>query len=127
MLDKRCIALLDVINSNSNDSGYKIFSFEELISLLPIRLSFDVEGLMETLSNLSRNEFISIKYQDENEVCLRPLIKGRVAIENKTEKDLEENSFKKKLIIFSFLGGLFGGLLSGVIIFVIKIIGGGIC
>ncbi len=124
MLDKRCIALLNAINNECNSSGYKIFSFEQLISFMPSRLSINADGVRESLSYLANHEFISIKYQDEGEVCLRPLVKGRVEIENKSDKERSEGNLKRKLIIFSFLGGLIGGLLSGLIIFAFKLIGG---
>ncbi len=123
MVDKRCFALLNAINSLCN-SGYKIFSFEELCSLMPVRLGLDVEGVKESLKSLSDHELISIKYFGESEVCLRPLIKGRVAIENKTDKDIAENSLKKRLMFFAFLGGLFGGIACGVIFLLAKLIGG---
>ncbi len=124
MLDKRCIALLNAINSECNGSGYKIFSFDELAFLMPARLSLEAEGVREALFNLSNHEFISIKYQDEGEVCLRPLVKGRVAIENKQDKEQSESNLKKKLLLFSFFGGFLGGLLSGLIFYLIKLLGG---
>jgi hypothetical protein len=54
------------------------------------------EGLKEILDSLADHELISIKYNDQNEVCLRPLIKGRVAIENLNEKEENESYLKRK-------------------------------
>ncbi len=124
MLDKRSFALLNAINNECDNSGYKIFSFDELISNLPIKLMLEREGLIERLNALSNHEFISLKYLGEDEVCLRPLIKGRMAIENKTDREKNELKAERKYLIFSLLGGFLGGLISGILPFVIKLLGG---
>ncbi len=117
MLDKRSIALLNLINSKCDSSGYKIFSFDELLPLLPARLSLDGEGIKESLSHLSNHEFVSVKYQDESEVCLRPLIKGRVAVENIAEKTENEKFLKRSLFWFAFVGSLLGGIVSSILLY----------
>ncbi len=124
MLDKRSIALLNAIIKVCCDSAYKIFSFEELASLMPKGLSLEADGLKESLQSLSNHEFISVKYQDDSEVCLRPLIKGRIAIENITEKQQLDLSNKKKLVCICFLSALFGGFVSGLMLYLIKLLGG---
>ncbi len=124
MLDKRCFALLNAIVSVCDGSGYKIFSLSELIDKLPDYLGVESEGLNEALNSLSEHELISIKYFDEKEICLRPLIKGRVAVESVNEKELSEKALKRKLILFSFFGGLLGSFLSAVIFYLIRLLGG---
>lgn len=124
MLDRRSVLLLNQINSKCSDSGYKIFSFEELISFIPSKFGVENEGLKEILDSLADHELISIKYNDQNEVCLRPLIKGRVAIENLNEKEESESFLKRKLLLFSFFGGALGGLVAGLIVYLLKLLGG---
>ncbi len=124
MLDKRCFALLGVIDKECSDTGYKIFSIGELIELMPKGLGLEIEGLKDGLNGLANHEFISIKYLDDSEVCLRPLIKGRVAVESRLDKELSDIKAERRFMVFAFLGGLFGGLLSGLIILLIKLLGG---
>ncbi len=124
MLDKRSIALLNVIIAECADTGYKIFSFNELVSFMPLRYYIDSEGVKERLKSLSDHEYISVKYQDDNEVCLRPLLKGRVAIENKADSDYAELNLKRRFAVFAFFGGVAGGLIAGLIVYLIKALGG---
>lgn len=122
MLDARTLALLNFINNSCEGSGYKIFSIEELVSALPVKLKPKDECLRECLTLLSEREFISIKYQDEREICLRPQVKGRASLESvkEGEKDLQRQ--RKSLFLTSFLGGLVGSFISGVITLAILLV-----
>ena len=95
MLDKRCGFLLEIINERCSGSGYKVIDVEELRSAMPKYFSETNESIFEHLSYLSSREYISIKYQDETEVCLCPLTKGRLISEIKQEEDIEKKKDKK--------------------------------
>ena len=120
MLDKRSMALLKIINAECVNSGYKIFSVEQLINSLPSELGVDENVFLICIKNLLDREYISVKYQDENEICLVPLVKGRLVFENAIEEEIEINSIKKKYFAFAFCGGTFGSILGGLIVAIIK-------
>ena len=120
MLDKRSMALLKIINEECVNSGYKIFSVEQLINSLPSELGVDENVFLICIKNLFDRQYISVKYQDENEICLVPLAKGRVVFENIIDEEIERNSIKKKYFAFSFCGGIVGSILGGVIVAIIK-------
>ena len=88
MLDKRCLALLNILNSECVNSGYKVVSIEDFVLSMPLSFGIDFDGVRECLYTLSEKEYISVKYQDEKEVCLCPLTKGRLVFENKIEEEL---------------------------------------
>lgn len=120
MLDKRSMALLKIINEECINSGYKIFSVEQLINSLPSELGVDENVFLICIKNLFDREYISVKYQDENEICLVPLAKGRLVFENAIEEEIEINSIKKKYFAVAFCGGTFGSILGGLIVAIIK-------
>ena len=109
MLDKRCLALLNIINGECVGTGYKIFSISDLISSMPVHFGMDGAGIYECIKTLSEREYISVKYQDDKEICLSPLTKGRLVFENKIDDEMEKSRAEKRYFFFSFIGGLLGG------------------
>lgn len=109
MLDKRCLALLNIINGECVGTGYKIFSISDLVASMPIHFGMDGAGVYECVKTLSEREYISVKYQDDKEICLSPLTKGRLVFENKIDEELEKSRAEKRYFFFSFIGGLLGG------------------
>ena len=121
MLDSKSTSVLIAINSLCKD-GYKVLSLTEILSTLPKELSFSQITLCQTLSELDYKGYISIKYQDDSEVCLSTLPKARLILEQ-TAKEIEQ-SLKDNRLNFknACLGSLCGGLLSDVIIAVVLLI-----
>lgn len=124
MLDKRCLALLDVLNTECASSGYKVVNMEELIFSMPASFGIDKEGVTECLSVLTEKEYISVKYQDENEVCLCPLTKGRLVFENRIEEEIDRQKTGKRYFFASLSGAFIGGVFSAVVTAVILILTG---
>ncbi len=121
MLDSKSTSVLIAINSLCKD-GYKVLSLTEILSTLPKELSFSQITLCQTLSELDYKGYISIKYQDDSEVCLSTLPKARLILEQtatEIEQSLKDNRLNFKN---AFLGSLCGGLLSDVIIAVVLLI-----
>ena len=109
MLDKRCLALLNVINGECLSSGYKVFSVDELVLSMPPHFGMDGEGVKECLATIAERDYISVKYQDDVEVCMCPLSKGRLVFENRIDEQMERARAEKRYFAYSFLGGIFGG------------------
>lgn len=125
MVDERCLALLDGINNACTDSGYKIFEFDELRALVLPRFDLGVEDIRECIKNLCYQEFISVKYEDEKEICVKPLIKGRLAFENRIEREITENKEKRLYLLYSALGGALGSAITSIIALIIAFAKGG--
>ncbi len=121
MLDKRCLTLLNVINLQCVNSGYKIFSIEDLVLSMPSYLSMDSEQVLQCVKTLADKEYISVKYQDEREICTCPLTKGRLVFENRLEEELQKNLDRKRYFLYSFLGGLLGGFLASLFFNIIRL------
>ena len=119
MLDKRCLALLNVINTECLNSGYRVFSYEELALSMPKHLGVDSSEIERCLNALVEREYISVKYQDEKEVLTCPLPKGRLVFEQRIEEQTEKAIAEKRYFIYSFIGALVGGLLSTVVLVVL--------
>ncbi len=115
MLDKRTLKLLDVLNNECQGAGYRVFYINDLKLMLPENLALDENGIRESLSALSEREYISVKYQDDLEVCLCPLPKGRLVFENRLDEEIEKKQNARKYFLYSALGGFLGGFLATVL------------
>lgn len=123
MLDERTFALLNVINLECQNGGYKVFSIKDLIFSID-KYSFDEYDFLESIERLKNHQYISVKYQDDVEICLAPLMKGKVESEKRIEAQIEKTIIERKYFIYSFLGALSGGFLVGIIALIIKLLGG---
>ncbi len=124
MLDERANALLDIINFECVNGGYKVFFIKELLSSFPNHLPIDETGLFECIELLSLHQYINVKYQDQNEICLTSLAKGRLESENKIDAQIKNLEYNKKHFLFSFFGGLAGGVCTFLIALLFKLLGG---
>lgn len=109
MLDKRSLSVLEYLNKQCLNCGYKVFDLAETVSALPVEYGFDKESVMECIRSLSERSYISVKYTDENEVCLSPLPKGRLVFENRIDSEIEKSATEKRYFKYSFLGAFLGG------------------
>ena len=124
MLDERTIALLDIVNLECSSGGYKVFFIKDLISSFPTRLCVDERELLESIETLSNHQYISVKYQDQNEICLCSLIKGRLESENRLDAQIERLEENKKHFLFAFLGALVGGVCAFILALIFNRLGG---
>lgn len=108
MLDKKCFLILDYINKECEGEIYKIFSIDDLVSAMPKDLGFDAQTLIGYISELEDKDLVSVKYLDEFEICISPLLKGRQIFEARKENELEKERLRKICLKYSFLGALVG-------------------
>ena len=114
MLDFTSKKLLNVLHAECLGSGYKVFSFSELVMSLPENYGVDQEEVRNVLKNLNAREYINIRYEDDGEVCLCVLAEGRALVENDFQEIEDRKRIEKRLLISSFMGGACGGILMAV-------------
>ncbi len=115
MLDERSMALLKIINGECVGSSYKIFALEDLALSFPREFYVDKDEVSRLIVNLCECEYISVKYQDESEVCVCTLPKGRTVFEKTVEMEIETRRVEKRYFLHAFLGGGLGSLIGAVI------------
>ena len=125
MIDKRCLILLDILN-NECELGYKVLSVEELALSMPNGYKCTAEGVLHCINALSAKEYISVKYQDEKEVCVCPLPKGRQVFENKIEEEIQKSKDRKCYFLYSMLGAVCGGAVVTAITAIVLLVTGAV-
>ncbi len=69
ILDKKTIAVLNYIKNNADD-GFNVLSKAQILAELPKKLNIDSQFLSTALINLKQNDYITVKYEDEKDICL---------------------------------------------------------
>lgn len=117
MLDKKTSAVLELLR-NKTENTYKVLDKSQLLAELPAKLKVDMQSLLAIITFLTENEYVSVKYQDKDEVCVATTIKADSYLDG--EKDLQQkakltNSQTTLLFVGVFVAAFLGALIAGII------------
>lgn len=112
MLDKRSASLLELLY-NKTGSSYKVLNKGQLMDELPKKLKVDEQSLSAIISFLKENEYVDVKYQDKDEICVTTTIKAESYLDG--EKDLQQkakitNAQATLLFVGVFIAAFLGAL-----------------
>lgn len=120
MLDIKSKLVLKILLKECPDGAYRIVESKDIISALPNKYRIDQNGLSNILIYLERQEFISIKYDDEGVYCLCVLPFGNEVLENENKK--REGKKPPPFWLFitinflaTFLAGLLGAMIASIL------------
>ena len=80
--------------------------------------------LKKHIGYLLEKEYISVKYEDEKELCVCPLPKGKLLLEENLNGEIENYTTKKRYFLFSFLGAFLGGVAVSLLFIVFLVLSG---
>ena len=117
MLDKKTDAVLELLNQKAGNS-YKVLNKAQLLEDLPKKLDIDMQGLLGIITFLKENEYVDVKYQDKEEICICTTVKAESYVEG--EKDITQkakitNGQAGILMLGVFLAAFLGGLVAALI------------
>ena len=109
MLDKKSNIVLKALSKLSEGSAYKVVTADEIISILPQKAQYDADGIKQIMDFLEKQEYVNIKFSEENTYCYSLLPKARICLEqNDGKSKTKKNSFNilnyVYILIASFLG-----------------------
>lgn len=114
MLDGRGKSLLKAINETCEGS-YKVISYSELAERLPPYYGMNEEDVKFGLSVLASRDYVSVKYQDDADVCVCPLPKGKRLFEDEEDERAKEYEARRSDFIACFWGAFAGGGAAGLL------------
>lgn len=89
MLDKKTDAVLQLIASKT-DGTYKVLEKSQLLAELPAKLGVDENSFSSIVAFLKENEYVDIKYQDKDEICISTTVKTESYVVG--EKDIQQKA-----------------------------------
>ena len=117
MLDKKTDAVLELLTEKAGNS-YKVLNKNQLLDQLPKKLGIDMQGLLGIITFLKENEYVDVKYQDKEEICICTTVKAESYVEgekNITQKAKITNGQVGLLMLGVFLSAFLGALVAVII------------
>ena len=112
MLDTKSSLILKILQKECKNNGYKIIEKNDIISALPNKYRCEYDELDNITSYLERQDYISIKYDDEMVYCLCVLPRANELNEMQQKKEKKHLPFLIFVLIFAFIGAFLGSYLS---------------
>lgn len=110
MLDKKTDAVLRLLVDKVGES-YKVINKNQLLNALPEKLRFDMPNLLNELTFLQNNEYIDVKYQDKEEICLAVTVKASNYTQNVKSVFSKATITTRQIILL--IGGVFAAAFLG--------------
>ncbi len=117
MLDKKMTAVLKML-SEKVGYGYKVVKKQSLLDALPKRLKINDDTFNSILTYLKQNDYVVVKYQDKEDVCLTLTVKAESYLEGEQEvavKSKIATGQAAALFIGVFLAAFLGAFIAEVI------------
>lgn len=112
MLDIKSKLVLKILQKECPGGSYNIVEAKDIISAMPGKFRVDSDGLDNILIYLERQEYISIKYDDDGVYCLCVLPFGNEILENEISQKKEGKILPLwQLIIIIIFCDLFSNLI----------------
>lgn len=99
MLDKKTTAILKVLGKLGEDSAYKVITVNEIFTALPSKSQYDSDSIKQTIEYLCKQEFIVLKFEEDETFCYSLLPKARIYL----EQDMSKDKVKKQHLPFSWI------------------------
>ena len=116
MLDKKTATVLNMLADQVGYS-YKVVKKQQLIGALPSKYNLTEEELVAVIGFLKDNEYLTVKYQDKDEICLALSVKAESYLSGYMSGE-EQPSVKTKvakgqawlLVASTFIAAFLGAL-----------------
>ncbi len=113
MLDKKTDAVLRLLLKNVGEN-YKVLSKTQLLAELPQKLRLDEQKLQAILTFLKEDEYIDVKYQDKNEICLAATVKA-VSYDESVKNVIQKASISSLHLTLLFVGVFLSAFLGALV------------
>lgn len=114
MLDTKSTLVLKVLQKECKNGSYRVVDKNDIISALPTRYRCDTDELDHIISYLERQDYVSVKYDDDNIYCLC-ILPATNEISTSKKKKKEKNYLPLVIFILTIIGSFVGALLSRLI------------
>ena len=118
MLDKKTTSVLKALNKLSEGSAYKVITADEILSNLSQKSQFDLEIIKQSIEFLEKQQYLNIKFSEENTYCYSLLPKARIYLEQETVKvKTRKNNQHVMTYVYIMIASFIGTMLALLVFF----------
>ena len=118
MLDKKTTSVLKTLNRLTEGSAYKVVTADEILSNINQKSQFDLETIKQSIEFLEKQQYINIKFSEENTYCYSLMPKARIFLEQETQKvTIKKNTNNIMLYVYIMIASFIGTMLALLIFF----------
>ena len=121
MLDKKSIAVLKILNKQAEGNAYKVITSDEIISLVAQKSQYDADSIKEIMTFLSEQDYLNIKFSEENTYCYSLLPKARIFLEQQTKSKAKKNAPQIMMYVYTMIASFIGSILALLVFFYLTI------
>lgn len=117
MLDKKTTIVLKTLYKLTADSAYKVVTSDEILSNISQKSQFDLETIKQSIEFLEKQQYLIIKFSEENTYCYSLLPKARIYLEQETQKGNQKKSSSNLMMYLYIICASFIGTMLALLIF----------
>lgn len=118
MLDKKTTAVLKALNKLSEGSAYKVITSEEILMSLTQKSQYNADSIKQIIEFLEKQEYLNIKFCEENTYCYALLPKARIYLEQDSNKNkLKKSSPQILTYVYTMIASFVGTVLALLVFF----------
>ena len=117
MLDKKSVAVLKTLNKLATGTAYKVVTSDEVIANLSQKAQYDADSIKQIFEFLEKQEYVNIKFSEENTYCYSLLPKARIFLEQDGLKPKKKSNLSIMTYVLVAVSAFVGTMLALLIFF----------
>lgn len=118
MLDKKTTTVLKVLNKLAEGTAYKVVTTEDVMLNLNQKSQYDMDSIHQIISYLEKQEYLTIKFSEDNTYCYSLSPKARIYLEQEQGKSkTKKTNLPTITYIFTMIASFIGTMLALFIFF----------
>lgn len=118
MLDKKTTSVLRALSRLAENNAYKVVTTDEILSNLNQKSQFDLETIKQCIEFLEKQQYLNIKFCEENTYCYSLMPKARIYLEQENPKPSSKKKTNELMMyVYIMLASFIGTMLALLIFF----------
>ncbi len=119
MLDKNALIVLKALNKLAETDSYKVVTVEEIIATINAKISFSNEDIKQIIEFLAKQEYINIKFSEDDTFCYSILPKTKPIVEQTKIHEISTTKTPILNYVFTALAAFIGTMLALFIFYIL--------